>query len=45
MELVETYMKAKKINCSPDFLALLYKEIQERKIKDVDYHLVKKKSV
>lgn len=43
LELVETYYKAKELNCSQDFIALLYEEMQRRNIENMTFSLDKRK--
>ncbi|WP_202078496.1 sporulation histidine kinase inhibitor Sda [Caldalkalibacillus salinus] len=38
-ELVEAYMRAKELNCSPDFIDLLFEEIERRNIEQTKYEL------
>ncbi len=35
IELIDTYRKARELNCSPDFILLLLNELRKRKIEAV----------
>lgn len=41
LELIDAYLKAKELNCSPEFIQLLLQEIKKRNIEDIhnDYQL------
>lgn len=45
IELIETYFKAKELNCSQDFIVLLYKEMQKRSIEKTMFSLLERKTI